>query len=1747
MPETDDSLKTLNKKRASVKSKLTLFDKYLTVFEGLESTEINRTKTIELEQRIASAETLLCNFDDIQSEIECEAENPEEHYTEREEFENKFYSILARAKSLSERCIVENGDAKSRSSAEFAAPSTVFEGVKLPQIELPKFDGSFETWLEFRDIFESLIHNNAQINKIQKFHYLRASLIGSAPQVIQSLEFTTDNYDIAWNTLCDRFNNKQLLIHNHLRAIFNTESVVAASATKIRHLYENLFKHLNSLKQLGEPTDSWDTLLIFIISSKLDKNTAQDWEKRKANNNAITLNDFKEFLKKRANLLETMEVNLEYTNEKRNFNRQNNNNTKIGNAKASNYSRGLVGNTENSGDVENSKLKYTCYNCKGDHSLFYCPDFLKLSIKDRISKVKTLQLCMNCLRRSHLSKDCKWSGCKTCGGKHNTVLHETKETTNSAVAVGQENVCVTENSNFQNNSIIDSTNCTLATAQNAILSTAKVQVRSKRDSVQFLTARALLDCGSQSSFITSNLCEKLKLNKTKFQLAVSGINDKLSFANYKCDLNIRSTNSSFSLDLSCFVLDKITTDIPGTPIDIKDLNIPVNLSLADPEFHIPQPIDILIGADAFWQILSIGRINLGLNTSVLQNTRLGWIVAGSISMPKNKTQCNLSTNVSVQEQLARFWEVEEIETKKPWSIEEQSCEKHFIEHLSTSDDGRFIVSLPFKQSPNKLGESRETAIKRFVSLERRLMSNKTLQKLYTDFLSEYERLGHMTEVTDRVNEGQIEYFMPHHGVLKESNISTKLRVVFNASSATSTGLSLNDLQMTGPIIQQDLLSIILRFRMRRIVLSSDIKMMYRQVLINPEQRSLQKIVWRSNPNEPIKTFELNTVTYGTTAASFLAIRCLHQVANECETEHPRIADIIQNDMYVDDLLTSVDTQEEAKYICETISRYLLKRGFELRKWKSNDQNVLLGLNTEDTSNVVEFSVNKEQGTKTLGLSWKCDRDILTYRIRNSIDLEPNQVTKRVILSRIATIFDPLGLVGPCIITAKVLLQKLWSENVTWDQPLPHHILTSWLEFSSQLDKLNDLIISRKVTCDNPTHLSLHGFADASETSYGACVYVVTENLKGERASNLLCAKSKVAPLKSLTMPRLELCAALVLSQLIFKVLNSINIKIDKVYCWSDSTIVLAWLRTPPNVLKPFVANRVSEIQKTTNSFEWKHVPTLDNPADIISRGLEPKQLIKSEMWFHGPLWLVRNSNEWPSIQPPIVDLPEKRNRCLVTSIPHTWFPFERFSNWNKLKRAFAYVLRFVKNCKAKPDSRNLLHLTVDELNESSIKLIKIAQQESFREDYITLQKKGQLSSNSKILSLHPFIDEQGILRVGGRLTNSEYPYSKKFPILLLPGHHITKLIFENEHQRLLHAGPQLLLSSIRDTFWPISGRNFSRKIVRNCIKCARYDIQKIQPIMGDLPEARVRPTTPFSIVGVDYAGPFSMKDKRGRGCKPIKCWVALFVCFSTRAIHLELVLSLSSDDFLQAFNRFISRRGRPIEVFSDNGTNFVKANKELREIGEFLQNNHSYICDAAANMSIKWHFIPTNSPHFGGIWEAGVKSLKHHLKRVLASYTLFFFDFQTLLIRIEAILNSRPLSPLSSSPDDLTPLSPAHFLIGKSTMSLPDPLLPNVKENRLSQYQLLQKLYEHFWNRWSREYISELQQRRQWKKSQGSLEIGQLVLVKDDNLPPAKWRLGRVLNLIAGKDGASRVASIKTADGIISRAVVRLCPLPIVS
>lgn len=442
-------------------------------------------------------------------------------------------------------------------------------------------------------------------------------------------------------------------------------------------------------------------------------------------------------------------------------------------------------------------------------------------------------------------------------------------------------------------------------------------------------------------------------------------------------------------------------------------------------------------------------------------------------------------------------------------------------------------------------------------------------------------------------------------------------------------------------------------------------------------------------------------------------------------------------------------------------------------------------------------------------------------------------------------------------------------------------------------------------------------------------------------------------------------------------------------------------------------------------------------------------------------------------------------------------------------------------------------------------LIKLVQQSTYYKEIHQLQKHQRLDSESSILSLNPFIDERGIVRVGGRLCNSNLPYDTKFPILIPNNHFFATLLIRDAHYRNLHAGVHTLLSILREKYWIISAAVTIRKILRKCVLCFRKSPRGLTQLMGNLPTNRVIVSRPFTHTGIDYAGPFSIKLSRN---KTGKAYLALFVCMSTKAIHIEIVSDLSTPCFLNALKRFISRRGKSKCIFSDNGRNFIGAKNVLNDLGRFLERKETQqeVQEFACNQSIEWKFIPPYSPHMGGICESSIKSAKNLFKAVVNQTSLTFEELTTVFAQVEAILNSRPLSAMSSDPQDFVALTPGHFLIGTSLLALPEEDVTSSSSNRLDRYNLLTQIQQNFWKRWSREYLSQLQFRSKWKRacSNSQLKLGALVLIRDDNAPSTLWRLGRIKELTPGKDNLVRVVTLQTPFGETKRALSKICMLP---
>ncbi|XP_065087241.1 uncharacterized protein LOC135708974 [Ochlerotatus camptorhynchus] len=651
-----------------------------------------------------------------------------------------------------------------------------------------------------------------------------------------------------------------------------------------------------------------------------------------------------------------------------------------------------------------------------------------------------------------------------------------------------------------------------------LLATAAVIVQD--DDGNRIPARALLDSGSESNFISERLSQRLKITRRIVDISVLGIGQAATKVKQQVSAMVRSRLSEYSRQMNFLVLPKVTVNLPTTTINTSGWTLPEGIELADPSFCISSGVDIVLGIEAFFDFFEM-------------------------DYPRTLTYGN------------------------------------------------------------------------------------------STFMEKNVQLGHMRKVEGA--QGSIKRcFLPHHPVVKEASTTTKVRVVFDASCKTSTGLSLNDALLVGPVLQQDLRSIILRCCTKQIILVADVEKMFRQIFVISIDRPLQSIFWRPSPSEEVGIYELNTVTYGTKPAPFLATRTLNQLVMDEGDRYPLAVAAVTEDTYMDDVITGCDTLEEAKKLQIQLDGMMSSGGFQLRKWASNCAGVLHGVPEENLAIRASEGINldPDPSVKALGLTWLPNSDVFRFQF-DIPPINPDEVlTKRRVLSIIATLFDPLGFIGATITAAKVFMQILWTlededgKRLHWDKPIPSTVGESWRKFHIQLPILNDIRIDRCVIIPQAMQIEIHCFSDASMKAYGGCLYIRSQDQDGNVKVQLLTSKSKVAPLKSQSIPRLELCGALLAAQVLEKVLQATKLTVRTTF-WVDSTCALRWIQASPSNWSVFVANRVAKIQAITEGCEWRHIAGADNPADLVSRGIGPKDILNNNFWWHGPSWLAQDRNTWP--------------------------------------------------------------------------------------------------------------------------------------------------------------------------------------------------------------------------------------------------------------------------------------------------------------------------------------------------------------------------------------------------------------------------------------------------------------------------------------------------------------------------------------
>nr|CAI5851182.1 unnamed protein product [Callosobruchus analis] len=686
------SLKELIRNRSSMKQKLLLLEKFISTIKTSDSD--NKPSLTEIEIRFKDHECMLSEFDKIQSMIEskCSEEHLEEHYLEREEFQERYYVSQqflsdylksAFGNASPNQSQINSNQPQSNSSGHFDP----LQNMLLPKIKLPTFTGEFQHWTSFKTSFMATILNNVYLNDNQRFQFLKVSLQGYALRLIEGLENVVNPFEKAWQQLCDRFDKKHFILDSHFKSLLGLQSLQRENYSSFRTLLDEVSKHLTALGGLGVTKEElFDSFLIHVISSKLDKNTLRVWKEQKHNSELPSLDEFMNFLKDKSDILQSLDASDQKVSTSNKFHQQTN--------------------------------RSTC-NVK----------FLALSVDERIKKVKGLNLCFNCLLAGHDVSKCRLSTCSICKNKHNTLLHKdskARDNSETQASVGSVETHV-HHVSMQQQPSIDASK-----SDQVLLSTIMCKIKD---------SPTRLWCTNK--LITEKLCRTLNIPLESTNVSLVGFNQAKSHLDKKCSIKLISNYNNYQCDISCLVVPIITCNIPPHHFNISQLGIPSNIALSDPSFECPRDVDILLGASIFWDLLLSGKIHLGKNMPSLRNTQFGWIITGTIPIQNNISVCNLATvHISEDDQLKKFWELEEVKSIPQYSSDDMACEALF------------------KKDTHRL----ETDNLLFISLEKKF-SNETFKTLYTDFIHEYQALGHMTVVPNDTEENS--YFCHTMAFLKK--------------------------------------------------------------------------------------------------------------------------------------------------------------------------------------------------------------------------------------------------------------------------------------------------------------------------------------------------------------------------------------------------------------------------------------------------------------------------------------------------------------------------------------------------------------------------------------------------------------------------------------------------------------------------------------------------------------------------------------------------------------------------------------------------------------------------------------------------------------------------------------------------------------------------------------------------------------------------------------------------------------------
>ena len=1396
-------------------------------------------------------------------------------------------------------------------------------------------------------------------------------------------------------------------------------------------------------------------------------------------------------------------------------------------------------------DESSIKPKHKCIyheNATG-HSIRWCRAFRTLSHHEKMQFVEKHrdQLCGICLSDHQTAKCDADVTCYKCERKHHTYLHKPDNSPSEIVSVKCTNVC----------SSMVSKNCSKTVLADLTMSGVPNKT---------LRSYIILDEQSNTSLVDERVLHYFGLEFPKQEYT-------MKFASQDCELSllgqvvtglsVKGVKCGEVIEvpkaLSCPNIADTTTEVASPEIVA---NIPSISQYAEhfPEFSPQTDVLLLLGRDC-------GRAMFTecLTTSepYLHRTPLGWCLVGNVcpeidpSLRFNEVSVKKTATVPSHESMEIKYNFSNKPRESPSlrtfdkyadddtpgiSAEDRMFMSMMETNITITDSGHIELPLPLKH--DNFPDNRAAVFVR---------TSKTLEKLKSQplkleacLLSMQKSIeaGFVEQVSSLSRPSSKSWYLPVFCV--EQVKKSKCRLVYDAS-ARFKGTSLNDCLLQGPDLNNQLRSVLLRFREKPVAFGADIESMFSNFKVPESQRDLLRYFWfkDNQPDSELVEYRSSSHIFGCTSSPAVANCALKYCASQViGDDNHLLRQYLDCQFYVDDGLFSVNSEEEAVNVLSNSICLLQRFNVRLHKIFSNSQKVLDCFPESERATVTQLPSDKDVHCSTLGVSW----DTVTDQFVMNSAVPHRPFTKRGLLSAVHSLYDPIGMSAPVVLQAKLIQREILLDNdlkdFSWDDQLPQRYYNKWNDWLASLPHLVNFRVDRCFHPQNfdPIRQEIHIFADSSEMALGVVSYMRSINAAGEIHVNFIQSQSKLCPKGATSMPRLELCAALEAAKCARTIFGDLLHKPDEVYLYSDSMIALGYITNQSRKFTKYVQRRTEIIQDLSDIKKWYYVSTDSNPADMASRPTRPDELLQTP-WFSGPgfLW-DKDFQPSPPYEANIEALPEEKVSVLVSLkelSPSTSSAlsglFQRISSFSKLVNVTKYVLMFIQKKTKAP-------VVPDEtLRETAIKsLLKCAQKEHIHPTIKVLEKGRNLPENCKLAQLSPFVDNDGIVRVGGRLKNANLPFSIKHPYLIPGKHPLAKVVALHFHKENKHQGTHISHNSIiQNGFFIEEGRQVVRNLINNCITCKKLRGATAEQQMADLPTERLEEAPPFSHVGLDVFGPFYIHEGKStrRSSSTKKMWAVIFVCLPSRAIHLEPLYSMDANSFRSALTRFTSIRGTCRSINSDQGGNFISVSKQLSREMLDLQKVSSEL----AIHGISWKFSPAYASHHNGAIERKISSVRRVLESsmlLMSNRQLSREEFITFLAEAMSVVNNTPLWTVPNSPNDPVPLTPSMLLTLKSEPN-PPPLDTYTEADVLAygprRYRRVQYLADQFWKRWRTEYLHTLTARHKWKTRKPCVSVGDVVLVRDKQVPRNHWPLGRIEGVKHSKDGLVRTVSIRQA------------------